>query len=206
MNHGNQHIRIPLDCFATWADVGTEYDFPAAFDSPPSVLDIGANSGAFMAFASWRLDARLVSCYEPNPAMQPYLEWNAQWATCPVGITCAAVGDPALTRLYTHHNCPSMFSQSPDSCHHHEEDFIEVRVIHPRELKPHNVVKIDTEGAEGFICENLPFTPGLLFVEYHTHELRQRVDAALSPKMDLAKAFVHKHQPGVGVLTYVKKI
>lgn len=205
MNNGDQHIRIPIDCFSCWTAVDSEYDFPAVFESPPSVLDIGANSGAFMMFAALKFGARSISCYEPNPAMQSYLEWNAKFSTCPVGITCAAVGDPDKTRLYTHLEVPPMFSQSPDNCRHHEENFIQVKVIHPRDIKPHNVVKIDAEGAEGFICDHLPFTPGLLFVEYHTHELRYQVEAALGRTMQLVHAQVHHFNQGLGVLTYVKK-
>ena len=207
MNPGDVYYRIPLDCMGGFISAWVEYRLPPGivnFSNPPSVLDIGANCGGFMLYASLGLRAKYVTCYEPNPTLVPALTWNAERCACPVGLNFVAVGDPSLTRLYRHNNSPVSFSQYPTNCGSTTDEYLDIQAIHPAELKPHDVVKIDTEGAEAFICEKLTFTPELLFVEYHSNELRQRVDTVLSATMRLVEVTVNPQIQGIGVMKYVK--
>ena len=56
-----------------------EYDVPGLeFPQPPLVIDLGANIGAFAAFARERWPGAHVVCFEPHPENQAVLVENAK--------------------------------------------------------------------------------------------------------------------------------
>lgn len=171
----------PLDCLAGVGEVFSgQYDIPATIHAGTfRMLDIGANCGAFALWARRRWPQAEIICYEPQPDIFAYLQANTAHDD---KITCcrAAVGDPALTRLMIGDNrlCSSQYNIGRQTA----KD-IAVQVLPPSDLPPCDLMKIDTEGAEGYIIEHLATAghlPSLLVVEYHTEELRQRIERALA--------------------------
>jgi FkbM family methyltransferase len=204
MNDSEAYWKMPITCYGGFSEVWSQYTLPAKFAGGPTVLDIGANAGAFAIFAAIELKAKHVTCYEPNPEMREFLMWNLERLPCVTSLNICAVGNPDMKQLYRHRGCPLLFSQYAEMCDSKTTVGDPIEVKHPSELKPADLVKIDAEGAEGYICENLMFIPGMMLVEYHSDDLRRRVDAATSRGMTLRESRVTK--PHEGILKYVKKI
>lgn len=178
-----------------------QYDFPAVIHGRPRVLDIGANCGAFSIWARQRWPECDVIAYEPQPSIFAFLQENTKHDP-KIVREMAAVGDPTGfcklrpgldTRL-----CSSLYDIGRQG-----NASINVRVIDPMLLPPADIIKVDTEGAEGYIVEHLPHIPTLLVVEFHSERLRQRCEAALADKMTLLSCQVL--QPGWGHAKWVKK-
>lgn len=178
-------LRFPADCLAGVGEVWSgQYEFRARVCGAPVVLDVGANCGAFALWARQRWPGCAVECYEPHPVIfRSYLLPNTRHEE---RIRChqAAVGDRfAGGRLRPGNNtrlCSSLYDIGRQG-----NESMAVRVVAPEDLPRADIVKIDTEGSEGFIVEHLAFVPALMVVEYHTEELRQRVEAAVRGRMEL---------------------
>lgn len=200
----NEHpviFRCPQDCLAGVGEVWSgQYSLAAPMRAPARVLDIGANVGAYALWARRMWPGCEVVCYEPHPELfRDFLRPNTR---DDAGIRCiqAGVGDPQHgvlrpgkdTRL-----CNSFYDIGRQG-----NATLSCRVVHPAEIEPAEVVKIDTEGAEGYIVEHLGFLPLWLVLEYHTERLRERVQAALSGKMELVAHAVAGR--GWGHLQYLR--
>ncbi len=199
---GEKIFKFPEDCLAGVGEVFSgQYDFPAVVNGQARVLDIGANCGAFAVWAQKRWPNCEVICYEPHPEIfRAFLKPNvAGWPR----IECveAAIGDPiGPCRLRPGTNtrlCSSLYDVGRQG-----NESMEVRVLHPSALPPAEIIKIDTEGSEGYILENMAYVPALLAVEFHSERLRQRCEAALAGKMTLIGCEVIK--PGWGHMKWVK--
>lgn len=183
-------FKCPLDCIAGVGEVFSgQYDFPAQIAGPCRVLDIGANCGAYALWIRRRLPKCQVTCFEPHPQLfHEYLTPNTQHDPM---ITRAeyAVGDPLFHTLRPGKDtrlCCSFYDLGRQ-----EKPSIPVKVLRPAELEPADIVKIDTEGCEAAIVEQMKFVPALLVVEYHSEALRRRVETALDGKMTLIGAQVN---------------
>jgi FkbM family methyltransferase len=193
-----------------------QYDFPARVHGPCLVLDIGANCGAFALWARLRWPHSTVICYEPHPEIFEYLRHNTAFRDSNITVVQAAVGDPALTQLH-----PGLDTRLCSSFHdigrqagfgasdHPVNPVHPVVVLPPEKLPRANIIKIDTEGSEAYILEHLTFTPDLLVVEYHTEDLRNRVEAALRGRMELLDCHVNGISAGAagtwGHLKYARR-
>jgi hypothetical protein len=69
----------------------------------------------------------------------------------------------------------------------------------------HIIIKIDTEGHEAYILDHLPFTPGLLLVEWHSDALRWCVESStICRSMQLVASTVLGQ--GYGLLKYASGV
>ena len=158
----------PLECLPGVGDVWSgEYDFPGVVSKgAPVILDIGANCGSYSARSLAFWPSAIVHAYEPNPKMFEYLRRN-----CEPRVIChnSAVGDPLLNHLYHGNSSALCGSQYCSTEQNQQSDVIDV--ISPEFLPEAEVVKLDAEGAEGFIIERLTFTPELLALEWNSGEI-----------------------------------
>ena len=137
-----------------------------------TVLDIGCNVGAFVAWASdrWPLIER-IDAYDPNSNALAFAALNA------VGchIYCAEFHHAAVSV-----DPAPLFKEHTDwggSRTHGETSGTAVPSIHPKHLPPADVVKCDCEGPDGDIFENYPHWPSVkvAIFEYHTTDDRRRM-------------------------------
>jgi FkbM family methyltransferase len=194
-------FKVPADCLPGVGEVWAgQYDFKAVIKGGIRVLDIGANCGAFALWARRRWPECQVTCYEPAPMIyRCYLKPNTSHDG---RIECveAAVGEGTFTLLRPGLDtrlCCSLYDLGRQG-----NPSTPVKVIAPEALPVADLVKIDTEGAEGYIVEHLAFVPVLLAVEYHSERLRERVMARLEGKMELMSCDVL--QPGLGILKFYR--
>lgn len=121
------------------------------------ILDIGCGWGAFAvwAYAKW-LGAEIVG-YDPHGEALQYFRRNAPFAT---GIQRAITIDGA-----------PFYGVSWEWGSGHtrgRSDGIRVPAMHPRELPPCDVIKIDAEGVEPEVLEHYAHTLKALIYEYHS--------------------------------------
>jgi FkbM family methyltransferase len=193
----------PWDCLPSIAEVWNGQYWCADALPPhvtmPTILDIGANVGAFSLWAKTKYRNATVYCYEPNPQTYAFLEQNLRNV---VGIVPrgTAVGDPELTRLRAGKDtrlCASQYQLGRQ-----EEPSIPVEVLIPENLPVANIVKIDAEGAEGYIVEHMKFTPDYLVVEYHSEDLLKRVSKAMLDRG--VPVFSIERHDQIGIAKWVK--
>lgn len=197
---------IPFDCFCGVGEVWNgDYDSTRiTMQGRPVVVDIGANCGAFALYAAWKWNASRVICFEPNPTLFPYLQHNCETyhrfkPECEFELHNVAVGDAMLNKLYVSTNrlCASQYK--PSGVLKAEYD---IEVISPSSLPPCNILKIDAEGSECFICDWMTIEPDYLAVEYHTGASFANLGFTLLTEMHLID---HKFGTGTtGILKFVK--
>jgi FkbM family methyltransferase len=172
----------PRDCLSGVGEVWSgQYAFKANVNGPVRVLDIGANVGAFSLWARSFWPECTVTAYEPVPGLFWYLKKNA--AGQPVKCINAAVGDPVMCKMFPGKETRLCCSQYQGE--RQGDGFFKVNVVMPESLPAAEIVKIDAEGAEGYIVERMQFVPALMVVEWHGEENRRRVENALKGKMAL---------------------
>ena len=188
------HIRLVLS---------GEYNID--LDHVSSVVDLGANVGSFAIWALNKWPACHVYCYEPSKSNFEILRENAK--SCPEGkiaLVNAAVGDPSLTKLYAGKNNPGECSLM--KLGEQADEFEDVTTVTPGILPPADVLKLDVEGSEGYILEELrkkgPLAYRAVLLEFHGDEVRRRVDAVLS---DYVLVGGQVYGPHRGVLKYLRK-
>lgn len=195
MSQELREMTVPIDCFAGIGEVwkGDYGCSKIQVSGKPSVVDIGANIGAFAMWAMYYLKASSIICYEPNPSVFPYLAKNLgavgeTFKDVHVEAHQMAVGDPKENVLIQ--NTRSRMQSSQYEISGGLTAKYEVRVLEPKDIPPCNVLKMDCEGAEAYICENLQFIPDYLVCETHNPERFQRVINALIGKMKLVDVVV----------------
>lgn len=206
----NQSIdmTVPADCFAgigeVWkGDYGCD---KVSFSGNPSIIDIGANIGAFAVWAMIRFKARSVICYEPNPTVFPYLKTNMEafansFPQCHLEANNLAVGNPEITTLKQSNRSRMQCTQYELEGGEKTAEYV-VNVLKPEDLPPCNILKIDAEGAEAYIVKNLKHVPDYLVCEYHTIEnMRSVVDDAMKLGMKLIDGSIGGY---TGMLKFVK--
>ena len=188
---------IPNDMITHVAKIWEgEYDIP--LDIPDcTVLDIGANVGGF---AVWVCDNSnyKVYCYEPIPSNFDLLKKNTKGMN--VSLNNVAVTKVhGIDRMYLgKHNCgeASLYQGEEQS-----DSFVDVQTFNAQDLPEATIVKIDTEGAEVMILENIIFKPLIYVIEYHSEENRIWIHNYLKEDYNLIKA--NSYRPNYGVLSYI---
>jgi lipopolysaccharide transport system permease protein len=160
------------------------YDAPY-FGEGLTILDIGANVGAFTLWANLRWPGSRIYAYEPAPETFGMLLRNVQGLS---NITCvnrAVYPSQAEREMF--------FSRYPGDGesglaaviakifeHLPEEKLIEVPVLHPADLPKADIVKLNTEGAEPDILGSMDLkNVSMILLEYHFLEDRERIKHCL---------------------------
>lgn len=180
-----------------------EYDIPYteadAEGEPLSVLDVGANCGAFTVFAKLRWPNCMVDAYEPLPSNFEFLVANTQDLTR-VSRHMKAVGDPNRDKLYLgKHN---VGENSQYQGNEQTDEYVDIDVVRPDDLLSYDIVKLDCEGAEVYILArlNLLDTKYVMF-EYHSERNRIACDGILTAQ-GFALIEMNVTSVGYGVAKY----
>lgn len=132
------------------------YDVPYSPATPPVVLDLGANVGAFTLWASRRWPGCTIHAYEPHPGNFALLKRTVDTLEYPALVACHQVAvadiDGRAPLRMGGFNCGEWSLMCPTG-----KDPIDVQVIHATKLPHADVLKIDTEGAEVAILASLTY-------------------------------------------------
>lgn len=179
-----------------------EYEIP---DVPAaSILDLGANCGAFSIWASHRFPGCKIDAYEPHPDNFLFLKKNLT-AYSNVTLHNYAVGDPGMRIL-----SDGRFNQGEASLHKVANNPLptgrHVEVIDPLSLPEADIIKLDIEGSEIEVL--IPLLQAgrkfsAIMFEWHNHESRRLLDLHLDD-YHLTGATV-EDPCGRGVSRYVRK-
>ncbi|MEO1992109.1 MAG: FkbM family methyltransferase [Pirellulales bacterium] len=174
-----------------------QYFIPLSFQ-PVSVLDIGANIGAFAQRAHAKWPAAKIFCYEPMPFNVTRLRRNVPESTA---IISAAVREKnGLDEIFIGDNlATSGFRQLGRQ----SQQKMLVECVAASELPSCDIVKIDTEGCEVEILQTLPLKmTKAIFLEYHTREDSQSIKAILASEFSLVS---EDSLQDLGMLLFVRK-
>ena len=152
-----------------------EYAVLGALENP-YIIDIGANVGGFAVWAHEFFKKPKIDCYEPIKENYSLLRQNT--AGTDIAIRNFAIGkeDGERQMYYGLHNCgeASLYSGEEQA----KEGEI-VKVMSAKHLPECDIMKIDTEGAEIEILENLVNFPSIFLIEFHSAHNRRRIDELL---------------------------
>lgn len=153
-----------------------EYDVDVDFDAPPSILDIGANVGAFAVWAATRWDTEDIQCYEPHPDTFRTLCRNIQKRSQRVRLhNVAVVGgnwvapDGKLLLYPGLNNCgeASLYDLGEQNI----AEPVTVDIAPAATLPRADIVKLDTEGAELDILRSYDLADtSAVLLEYHRQD------------------------------------
>ncbi len=181
-----------------------EYAIPYYPTTPPRILDIGANCGAFTVWASRMWPGAEVLAYEPAQINYSYLVRNIGMILKCLPVR-AAVGTGGRTKLYCglmNQGEASFFPELKQT----EGTYEEPPLLSAKELPLCDLLKVDTEGCERLIIEDYLSTgkrPEWILFEYHSDDDRRYLDTILSNEYLLIGASaVCSHR---GVLKYLRR-
>jgi lipopolysaccharide transport system permease protein len=184
-------LEVPEEmCEATTDVLNGRYDAPY-YGEKLTILDIGANVGAFSLWANFRWPESRIYAYEPQPDTFELLQRNVRAypnIRCinravypsdrerePFYSRYAGDGESGLVTVVS-----KMFAELPS------ERIFEVPVISPKSLPEADIVKIDTEGAEVSILSSMDLeNVSLILLEYHFGEDREALTRLLEPVFSL---------------------
>jgi len=173
-----------------------EYDI--AYRNPsPVILDIGGNIGGFSLWANKRWANSKIYSYEPIKNNFNLLKENTK-SIDNIVISNVAIGSKTETRRmhYGAHNIGECSFINGDE---QVEEGEEVSVMSASLLPNANIVKIDTEGAEIEILENMLIKPDVYLIEFHSAYNRRKIDSILH---DYTLMAADIKLPNYGILKY----
>lgn len=182
-----------------------EYDLPPTIEliQPPRlVIDIGANVGAFTAWARAQWPECSVLAYEPLPANQVYFE-NNHGQDRKVDLTHRAVMNKGCSvRLRSGlNNCGenSVYDIGEQS-----EDFVDVQAVSARWLPAGDFIKIDAEGAEVEILKGLDLSDAeVIAYEWHGQDRRRECQHIMVERTSMVCVREHDESAERGVCVWV---
>lgn len=179
-----------------------EYDAPF-FGDGLTILDVGANVGAFSLWADLRWPRSTIHAYEPHPRTFEMLTRNVGHLP---NIRCEQVAvypserdtEPLISR-YTGDGEAGLVDAMATTWRSLPPDrVIEVPVIAPEALPAADIVKIDAEGSEAVIVERLDLARvSLLLLEYQNVDNLQRILRATRGRFELVR---HDSHPWAALL------
>lgn len=159
---------------------GGEYELIGFDPESPTILDIGANCGAFTLWASHRWPGYAsIHAYEPAQINFPLLTKNTE-ALARVFRTKAAVTSGDKVKLFCGVQNQGQASLHPELGQ--TSDTYELPpIVKPEALPEANILKVDTEGCELDIIETYltKHKPKLIMYEYHREEDRRALDTLM---------------------------
>lgn len=168
----------------------------------PTILDCGANCGAFTIWASHRWPGATIHAYEPHPKTFKVLCENTDLVPNLLRYECG-VGKAGLTPLWNGENNSGEATIFPGNRTTNWTGQ-HVTIIDPLQMPEADILKMDTEGCEVDILRPL-IEAGRTFkavlLEYHRAEDRRLIDALL-PDYVLVGASV-TFNPDIGILKYL---
>lgn len=141
-----------------WTEVSA-YDLPFR-EAPRTLLDIGANIGAFTALANQRWPAAVIDAYEPIETPLPGLtaDWHHSAVRATAGPQDIFLGDRSVTNSF--HQLGRQTAATA-----------RVTCVDAATLPSADFIKIDTEGCETEILSRLDLNETkVIAVEYHRVE------------------------------------
>lgn len=160
-----------------------EYNVPFYPNDPLIIVDIGANVGGFIRWAASRWAGSTFYGFEPVKSNFDILEKNI--LDIPnVSLYNVAVGSSERTQkiFYGKNNEgeASLFFGKEQV-----NDGENVTIISAKQIPNCHILKIDTEGSEIEIIENLIVEPLVYLIEYHSESNRLRIDELLKNQYSL---------------------
>ena len=153
-----------------------EYDIPYEKEYPV-ILDIGGNIGGFCLWANQRWKNSKIYSYEPIKKNFEFLKLNTKDIENIMAMNLAIGSKTEQRRMhYGAHNVGECSFQHGAEQVEEGED---VSVVAASLLPKADIVKIDTEGAEIEILENMVIKPDVYLIEYHSAYNRRRIDNIL---------------------------
>lgn len=172
---------------------GLEYDPKVPLEGIRTVLDIGANVGAFAVWAKFKWPEVTIECFEPNGEAAAYCERNAPFATV---HRQAVTVEKSPTILWIDPTWGGSRTFEPPT----DGRRIEVEAIHPNSLPPTDVLKIDAEGVELEILQNYAHLKSVKLCTYEYHRAKHKDDLrALCVWAGLKLVRQTEHTKDVGV-------
>ena len=164
----------------------------------PYIIDIGANVGGFAVWAHEFFKSPKIDCYEPIKANYDLLRQNIEGTD--IAIRNIAIGKEDGKRMmyYGLDNCgeSSLFQGDRQL-----EEGEMVKVMSSKHLPRCDIMKIDTEGAEIEILENLVNFPLVFLIEFHSAYNRRKIDQLL---LDYTLLECTMRGRDYGILKYIK--
>ncbi len=164
----------------------------------PYIIDIGANVGGFAVWAHEFFKNPKIDCYEPINANYDLLRQNIEGTD--IAIRNIAIGKEDGKRMmyYGLDNCgeSSLFQGDRQL-----EEGEMVKVMSSKHLPRCDIMKIDTEGAEIEILENLVNFPLVFLIEFHSAYNRRKIDQLL---LDYTLLECTMRGRDYGILKYIK--
>jgi FkbM family methyltransferase len=172
---------------------GLEYDPQVLIEGVQSVLDIGANVGAFAVWAKYKWPNATIDCYEPNPDVAAYCKRNAPFANVNERAVTTQ-GSPTI--LWIDPTWGGSRTFEPPA----EGKRIIVKTIHPNKLPKADILKIDAEGVEVEVLGNYPYLKEvkLCTYEYHRADHRDKL-RSICREANLRPVNQVNHSPEMGV-------
>lgn len=171
---------IPDDMIEVCGKIfGGEYNVD--YNNPkPTILDIGANVGAFTRWAKYKWPNSTIHAYEPLPECVEYLVKNTNDLKGVFIHQCAVDAAPGVRKLY--YGTDSRGMSSFEKSEYTRDHGVEVSVVAASTLPRADIVKCDTEGSELGILMSLGFEPDVVLVEYHSLDDKKRIEKMYSDK------------------------
>ena len=183
-----------------------EYSLPDLPDMPPvaTVLDLGANVGAFARWARQKWPLCRVTSFEPHPGAREYFVRNClQYTELVPKALSASAPEPAILHEGTDWGMNSLFTDLDQRVQ--DGRALKVETMHPRDLPPCDVLKIDAEGVERDILEHYPHLQkvGILLFEWH-REKDRRACEFMAERVGLRLFVAHQAMACQGVQRWVR--
>jgi FkbM family methyltransferase len=173
-----------------------EYDIPYQHKNP-TILDIGGNIGGFAIWANKKWSNAKIYSYEPIKKNFDLLKENTKDIDNIMAMNLA-IGSKTENRkmFYGLNNVGECsFYQGIEQV----ADGETVSVVSADTLPKADIVKIDTEGAEIEILENIRIKPDIYLIEFHSAYNRRRIDNLLYDYTLISADIKH---PNCGILKY----
>jgi FkbM family methyltransferase len=173
-----------------------EYDIPYEKENPV-ILDIGGNVGGFCLWANKRWNNSKIYSYEPIKKNFEYLKKNTKDLENIMVMNLAIGSKTEQRRMYygAHNVGECSFQYGAEQVEEGEN----VSVVSASLLPKADIVKIDTEGAEIEILENMVIKPDVYLIEYHSAYNRRRIDNILYDYTLVSADIAH---PDYGIVKY----
>ncbi len=175
-HHGGSQFRVPPPAHTGLSGglahvLDGSYDIAGLkFDEPPTVIDLGANVGAFSIFISDRFPGARIYAFEPSPESAALCRQNVR------GIAqlteCAVVGVDGPSEVMLYEGQSNTGQRSIYQLGEQQGHGVMVPTMRARDLPPCDIFKADTEGCEVELLRDYPHLDGVtaVMVEWHRIE------------------------------------